>query len=137
MSIYYSGTRIGRNSSEVVSDMLVDIDSKYELLKELESYVDIGINLITKKDLPEFGKLLHESWKIKKSLGNNITNSKIDEIYNIGMKNGAYGGKILGAGGAGFIIFVIPEEKKEILRQKLLNCVEVFFKFENQGSIIL
>ena len=61
--------------------MLVDIDSKYELLKELESYVDIGINLITKKDLPEFGKLLHESWKIKKSLGNNITNSKIDEIY--------------------------------------------------------
>ena len=137
MSIYYSGTRIGRNASEVVSDMLVDIDSKYELLKELESYVDIGINLITKKDLPEFGKLLHESWKIKKSLGNNITNSKIDEIYNIGMKNGAYGGKILGAGGAGFIMFVIPEEKKEILRQKLPNCVEVFFKFENQGSIIL
>ena len=137
MSIYYSGTRIGRNASEVVSDMLVDIDSKYELLKELESYVDIGINLITKKDLPGFGKLLHESWKIKKSLGNNITNSKIDEIYNIGMKNGAYGGKILGAGGAGFIMFVIPEEKKEILRQKLPNCVEVFFNFENQGSIIL
>jgi D-glycero-alpha-D-manno-heptose-7-phosphate kinase len=112
ISIYYSGTRIGRNSSEVVLDMLIDIDSKYELLKELESYVDIGINLITNKDLPGFGKLLHESWKIKKSLGNNITNSEIDEIYNIGIKNGAYGGKILGAGGAGFIMFVIPEEKK-------------------------
>ena len=137
ISIYYSGTRIGRNSSEVVLDMLIDIDSKYELLKELESYVDIGINLITNKDLPGFGKLLHESWEIKKSLGNNITNSEIDEIYNIGIKNGAYGGKILGAGGAGFIMFVIPEEKKEILRQKLTNCVEVFFKFENQGSIIL
>ena len=136
ISIYYSGTRIGRNSSEVVSDMLVDIDSKYELLKELESYVDIGINLITKKDLTGFGKLLHESWKIKKSLGNKITNPEIDEIYNIGIKNGAYGGKILGAGGAGFIMFVIPEEKKETLRQKLPNCVELSFEFENQGSII-
>ena len=136
ISIYYSGTRIGRNSSEVVSDLLVDIDSKYELLKELESYVDIGINLITKKDLTGFGKLLHESWKIKKSLGNKITNPEIDEIYNIGIKNGAYGGKILGAGGAGFIMFVIPEEKKETLRQKLPNCAELSFEFENQGSII-
>ena len=116
--------------------MLVDIDSKYELLKELESYVDIGINLITKKDLTGFGKLLHESWKIKKSLGNKITTPEIDEIYNIGIKNGAYGGKILGAGGAGFIMFVIPEEKKETLRQKLPNCVELSFEFENQGSII-
>ena len=136
ISIYYSGTRIGRNSSEVVSDMLIDIDSKYKLLKELESYVDIGINLITKKDLSGFGKLLNESWKIKKSLGSKITNSEIDEIYDIGIKNGAYGGKILGAGGAGFIMFVIPKEKKESLRQKLPNCAELSFKFEDEGSTI-
>ena len=84
----------------------------------------------------EFGKLIHESWKIKKSLGSKITNSEIDEIYDIGIKNGAYGGKILGAGGAGFIMFIIPEEKKEKLKQKLNNCIEVSFKFENQGSII-
>ena len=136
ISIYYSGTRIGRNSSEVVSDMLIDIDSKYKLLKELESYVDIGINLITKKDLSGFGKLLNESWKIKKSLGSKITNSEIDEIYDIGIQNGAYGGKILGAGGAGFIMFVIPKEKKESLRQKLPNCAELSFKFEDEGSTI-
>ena len=136
ISLYYSGTRIGRNSSDVVSDMLINIDSKYELLKELESYVDIGINLLTKNDFMEFGKLIHESWKIKKSLGSKITNSEIDEIYDIGIKNGAYGGKILGAGGAGFIMFIIPEEKKEKLKQKLTNCIEVSFKFENQGSII-
>ena len=116
--------------------MLINIDSKYELLKELESYVDIGINLLTKNDFMEFGKLIHESWKIKKSLGSKITNSEIDEIYDIGIKNGAYGGKILGAGGAGFIMFIIPEEKKEKLKQKLNNCIEVSFKFENQGSII-
>ena len=136
ISLYYSGTRIGRNSSDVVSDMLINIDSKYELLKELESYVDIGINLLTKNDFMEFGKLIHESWKIKKSLGSKITNSEINEIYDIGIKNGAYGGKILGAGGSGFIMFIIPEEKKEKLKQKLTNCVEVSFKFENQGSII-
>ena len=136
ISLYYSGTRIGRNSSDVVSDMLINIDSKYELLKELESYVDIGINLLTKNDFMEFGKLIHESWKIKKSLGSKITNSEIDEIYDIGIKNGAYGGKILGAGGSGFIMFIIPEEKKENLKQKQTNCIEVSFKFENQGSII-
>ena len=136
ISLYYSGTRIGRNSSDVVSDMLINIDSKYGLLKELESYVDIGINLLTKNDFMEFGKLIHESWKIKKSLGSKITNSEIDEIYDIGIKNGAYGGKILGAGGSGFIMFIIPEEKKEKLKQKLTNCIEVSFKFENQGSII-
>ena len=136
ISLYYSGTRIGRNSSDIVSDMLINIDSKYGLLKELESYVDIGINLLTKNDFMEFGKLIHESWKIKKSLGSKITNSEIDEIYDIGIKNGAYGGKILGAGGSGFIMFIIPEEKKEKLKQKLTNCIEVSFKFENQGSII-
>ena len=136
ISLYYSGTRIGRNSSDIVSDMLINIDSKYGLLKELESYVDIGINLLTKNDFMEFGKLIHESWKIKKSLGSKITNSEINEIYDIGIKNGAYGGKILGAGGSGFIMFIIPEEKKEKLKQKLTNCVEVSFKFENQGSII-
>ena len=136
ISLYYSGTRVGRNSSDIVSDMLINIDSKYGLLKELESYVDIGINLLTKNDFMEFGKLIHESWKIKKSLGSKITNSEIDEIYDIGIKNGAYGGKILGAGGAGFIMFIIPEEKKEKLKQKLNNCIEVSFKFENQGSII-
>ena len=136
ISLYYSGTRVGRNSSDIVSDMLINIDSKYGLLKELESYVDIGINLLTKNDFMEFGKLIHESWKIKKSLGSKITNSEIDEIYDIGIKNGAYGGKILGAGGAGFIMFIIPEEKKEKLKQKLTNCIEVSFKFENQGSII-
>ena len=136
ISLYYSGTRVGRNSSDIVSDMLINIDSKYGLLKELESYVDIGINLLTKNDFMEFGKLIHESWKIKKSLGSKITNSEIDEIYDIGIKNGAYGGKILGAGGSGFIMFIIPEEKKEKLKQKLTNCIEVSFKFENQGSII-
>jgi len=137
ISVYYMGTRIGRNSSEIVSDMLLNIDSKYQILKELESYVDIGINLIIKHDFIEFGKLIDESWKIKKSLGTKITNSNIDEIYNIGLKNGAYGGKVLGAGGAGFIMFIIPEEKKEILRQKLPNCAELSFEFENQGSIII
>ena len=136
ISLYYSGTRVGRNSSDIVSDMLINIDSKYGLLKELESYVDIGINLLTKNDFMEFGKLIHESWKIKKSLGSKITNSEIDEIYDIGIKNGAYGGKILGAGGSVFIMFIIPEEKKEKLKQKLTNCIEVSFKFENQGSII-
>ena len=68
MSLYYTGTRIGRNSSDVISDMVNNFDSNYSLLTELESFVEEGIALLKKSDIINFGKLLNESWKIKKSL---------------------------------------------------------------------
>tara|TARA_A100001037_G_scaffold105155_1_gene95525 strand:+ start:642 stop:1640 length:999 start_codon:yes stop_codon:yes gene_type:complete len=137
MSLYYTGTRIGRNSSDVISDMVNNFDSNYSLLTELESFVEEGIALLKKSDISNFGKLLNESWKIKKSLGKEISNEHINEIYDTAINCGAYGGKILGAGGAGFIMFIIPESNKTTLKEKLKNCTEVPFEFENSGSKII
>ena len=137
MSLNYTGTRIGRNSSDVISDMVNNFDSNYSLLTELESFVEEGIALLKKSDIINFGKLLNESWKIKKSLGKEISNEHINEIYDTAINCGAYGGKILGAGGAGFIMFIIPESNKTTLKEKLKNCTEVPFEFENSGSKII
>ncbi len=137
IALYYTGTRIGRNSSDVISDMVSNFDSHISLLTELESFVDEGIALLKKSDITNFGKLLNESWKIKKSLGKEISNKQINDIYDIAMNNGAYGGKILGAGGAGFIMFVVPESNKKTLRSALNRYSEVSFEFENTGSSII
>ena len=61
----------------------------------------------------EFGKLLHDSWLVKKSLNNKISNNKIDELYKYGIQSGAYGGKLLGAGGGGFILFHVPKKNQK------------------------
>ena len=71
-----------------------------------------------KKSLDEFGKLLNESWKIKRSITEKISNSKIDLIYERGLKAGALGGKLLGAGGGGFIMFYVPKQHQENVKEK-------------------
>ena len=137
IALYYTGTRIGRNASDVISDMVSSFDSNTLLLEELNSFVDEGITLLKNSDIANFGKLLNESWKIKKSLGKEISNQHIDDIYDTAINSGAFGGKILGAGGAGFIMFVIPESKKKALKNALDKYNEVSFEFEDTGSSII
>ena len=124
-------------SSSLSASHTPRFSSTTSLLTELESFVDEGIALLKKSDITNFGKLLNESWKIKKSLGKEISNKQINDIYDIAMNNGAYGGKILGAGGAGFIMFVVPESNKKTLRSALNRYSEVSFEFENTGSSII
>ena len=88
-------------------------------------------------NINDFGKLLNESWTLKKSLSKSISNSKIDDIYDIGIKSGALGGKILGAGGGGFIIFYASNEYHNKIIESLDQLVNVPFKFENEGANIL
>jgi D-glycero-alpha-D-manno-heptose-7-phosphate kinase len=84
-----------------------------------------------------FGRLLHESWLVKRSLTSKITTSAIDEIYQTGRSAGAIGGKLLGAGGGGFILFVVKPQMQAALREKLKNLIYVPFKFEEQGTQII
>src|SRR5271156_6290917 len=88
----------------------------------------------TRRSLDEFGRLLHESWKIKRTLTQKITNATIDEIYDAGISAGALGGKLLGAGGGGFMLFYVPPERREALRTRLKNLLCVPMKFSNRGS---
>lgn len=88
-------------------------------------------------DLDEFGRLLNITWKLKRSTGPAISNSKIDDIYDAGIKAGALGGKLLGAGGGGFMIFYVPEEAKRSVRIAMDGLMEIPFNFENSGSTII
>jgi len=99
---------------------------------------DHSINILhNSESIDEFGKLLHESWSLKKTLSNKISNTLIDNIYETALLNGALGGKLLGAGGGGFILFYVPKNKQEAVKTALKKLNHVPFNFENQGSSIV
>ena len=87
--------------------------------------------------MQNFGEILNENWILKKSLSNKIADKEIDEIYNTGLENGALGGKVLGAGGGGFILFYCPKSKQSKLRQSLNKLKELNFKFDRTGAKII
>jgi hypothetical protein len=101
--------------------------------------VDEGEAIITNsnRSVDDFGRLLHESWKIKRTLTQKITNPRIDEIYEAGLSAGALGGKLLGAGGGGFMLFYVPPDKRQALRARLQNLLCVPFSFSNRGSHVV
>ena len=83
------------------------------------------------------GTALHENWLIKKSLASGISNPKFDEWYDKAIQNGAIGGKILGAGGSGFFLFYVPEEKQDNFRKEMKELPEMEFKFDHQGTTVI
>lgn len=88
-------------------------------------------------NIDDFGRYLHEGWMMKKSLTSGISNGYIDEIYAKGIKAGALGGKLLGAGGAGFILFYCPQEKQDKFRNSMEDLNEMKFNFDSSGSKII
>jgi D-glycero-alpha-D-manno-heptose-7-phosphate kinase len=105
----------------------------------MRDLVDEAEAIITDPNRPigDFGRLLHESWSIKRTLTQRITNPAIDEIYEAGLSAGALGGKLLGAGGGGFMLFFVPPERREALRMRLKNLLCIPFKFSNRGSHVV
>ena len=94
--------------------------------------------LINKKsDLSEFGKLLDYSWKLKRGITSKITTNEIDNIYSSAIKAGALGGKLLGAGGGGFILFYVEKDKQKKVKEALSGLLNVPFNFENEGTKIM
>lgn len=87
--------------------------------------------------IDDFGRILHEGWMLKRSLAGSISNPLVDELYEAGLASGALGGKLLGAGGAGFVLFYVPEEKQTAFRAGMKDYNEMPFRFENYGSKII
>ena len=134
--MFYTG--ISRYASEIANDQISSIPKKKKELKLISEMTDSGFNILDSgSDISDFGKLLHESWKIKRTLSKKITNSIIDDIYATALKSGATGGKLLGAGGGGFIIFYVPEESQKNVRANLREFLEIPFNFESEGSKII
>ena len=111
--------------------------AKEKSILKILSFVEEGEKILKNGNLNDFGKLLHESWLEKKGLSSAISNSSIDEIYNIAINNGALGGKLLGAGGGGFFLFYVPYYMKKYFINKFTKFINVPFKFSSQGSEIL
>ena len=128
----HSANAILKSQSAAISDL-----KKFETQKEM---VKLAYNLresLENNNLDDFGRILHENWLLKKSLTSGISTGLVDEIYNKGMESGALGGKLLGAGGAGFILFYCPKERQQEFRDRMGDITELNFRFDNYGSKII
>ncbi len=137
LMLFFTG--ISRKASDVAAGQIKNIPDRKSEMNQMLTFVDEAISILSNgaRDLDLFGKLLHESWVVKKSLSEKITNPEVDEIYQTGLTAGALGGKILGAGGGGFILFYVPESNQAKVRQALSRLVHVPFRFESSGSEII
>jgi len=133
--IYTGQSRISQNIAKTFTGQLANTKKK-NILKILD-HVQLAKKIIKRKSLDDFGLLLNETWQEKRKLSSSISNNLIDELYDLALKNGALGGKILGAGGGGFLLFYIPEEKQRNFLLKFKNYVNVPFKFSTKGSEII
>lgn len=97
----------------------------------------MAIRALQQQELLEFGRLLHEGWRLKRSIASAISTDAIDEIYTAAIDAGALGGKILGAGGGGFMLLFVPPERQPAVRERLKSLLLVPFEFESAGSQII
>lgn len=136
LMLFFTG--IKRTASFIAQSYVQDVDSKEAQLRRLTGMVNEAISILNdRQDLARFGKLLHESWQAKRSLSDKVSNSFVEEIYDQAMAAGALGGKLIGAGGGGFmLLFVHPADQAKV-REKLRKLIHVPFKFEFSGSRII
>ena len=135
LMLIYSGVQ--RNAPEVAKRYVNTLTNKNKnKIKKLIEHVELGEKILNSGTIDDFGHLLDEAWFYKKEISNNISNTKIDEIYNQAKSYGALGGKLLGAGGGGFLLFYINEiNKKNFLSNS--DLVEIPFNFSSHGSKII
>lgn len=131
-------TGLSRFASKIASEQIRNTPRKENELKDLRYMVDAAISILSgNQDIADFGRLLDESWQVKKRLSDKVSNPAIDRLYANARRHGAVGGKLLGAGGGGFmLLFVRPENRKKVA-QGLKGFLEVKFRFENDGSQVI
>jgi D-glycero-alpha-D-manno-heptose-7-phosphate kinase len=136
-ALFFTG--FSRTASEIAKEQIKATPQRKHELDSMRQMVDEAEEIVINPNRPieEFGNLLHESWKIKRTLTQNITNNNLDEIYEAGRSAGALGGKLLGAGGGGFMLFFVPPERRKELRARLKNLLCVPFSFSNRGSHVV
>jgi D-glycero-alpha-D-manno-heptose-7-phosphate kinase len=137
LMLFFTG--YSRNASEIAAEQIQNTGSKEKELHAMAAMVPEAMNILAAgpSRINDFGKLLDESWKIKRSLSSRITNPHIDDMYVAAREAGAIGGKLLGAGGGGFmLIFAAPKDQQRI-KERLGKFLHVPFRFENEGSQVI
>ena len=131
-------TGFTRFSAEIQKSTESNIDKKTKQLLEMKNLVDAAEDILTSKmNLEEFGKLLHYTWTLKRGLSTSVSTNAIDDIYAKARGAGAIGGKLLGAGGGGFLLFYVEKEKQPAVKKALSELLYVPFEFENGGTRVV
>jgi len=135
--IFFTG--ISRSASEIAQTQILESENKIKELDLMKDMVDeaVGILYSKQRNLDDFGHLLNESWQLKRSITQKISNDFIDSVYERGIKAGAIGGKLLGAGGGGFIAFYVNERNRKRLIKQMSDLLHVPFHFDQMGSHII
>ena len=134
--LVFSG--FSRFASEVEKKKLESLAKKQSVLHEMQGMVQEALDVLTgDKDLRLFGEMLDHTWRLKRSLADEVSTSAIDELYERGLRSGAIGGKLLGAGGGGFVLFFCEPEKQAHLLERLNGYLHVPFHFEENGSQVI
>lgn len=144
MSLFFTG--ITRDAASVLTEQKANTDKKFETLKAMAHSVDEFKARLLSADFHGLGVMLQNAWDMKKTLASNVSSTIIDDLYQTGIQVGAWGGKILGAGGGGCILFLSPIEKKSAIRNAMMEMakvnqledfVEIPIKLVQSGSEII
>jgi D-glycero-alpha-D-manno-heptose-7-phosphate kinase len=137
LMLFFTG--FSRTASDIAKEQIEFIPSKTSNLNQMMHLVTEAAALLQDKTvrLDNFGRLLHEQWLVKKQMSSQITNGDVDAIYQAGLNAGALGGKLLGAGGGGFMLFFVKPELQSQVRQALSHLLYVPVCFDYSGSQII
>lgn len=136
LMLFFSGQ--SRISGEIAKEQAGKLKENTQTLHKMKALVYEGEKILSsQRNLDEFGELLECSWRMKTTLASNIATDEINTLYEKARKNGALGGKLLGAGGGGFMLLYVPEKYRSRVLTALENYMYVPFEFENEGSRIL
>lgn len=132
-------TGFTRFSSDIQRVNAISKNEKKAQLKEMYSLVDEAEKVLVdkEKNIDDFGILLNQTWKLKRQTGVAISTNSIDELYLKGIEAGALGGKLLGAGGGGFLIFYVCPENQEAVKRAMKELLYIPFRFENGGTRVI
>jgi D-glycero-alpha-D-manno-heptose-7-phosphate kinase len=132
-------TGISRTANEVAETIVSNMKNKTADMRTMQQMVDRAIEIVSSAttDICEFGRLMREAWRLKRALSDRVTNGIVDDLLESAMRAGALGGKLLGAGGGGFMLLFVPPHDQPRVRAALRDLITVPFKFEISGSRIV
>lgn len=133
--LVYTGS--SRFSSDVSKTIMDNMEAKEKYLRLMVEQVEKGENLLKTGNLDDFGNLLGEGWRLKKELSGHMTTSEIDDIYEQGLQAGALGGKLIGGGNSGFVLFYIPHQKRSAFNDAMRKFMRVPFGIDWEGSKLI
>lgn len=135
LMLFYTG--VSRLGGQVAKDVINNLAAKQAVVRRMIEMVDTGRDLLAHGELDDFGALLHESWTLKRSISSQVSTSLVDDIYATARGAGAVGGKLLGAGNSGFMLFCVPRNRQQDVAHALRHFLQVPFRFDSSGTSII